>query len=86
MGWHKVTEFESVSSSDDNPFAGSRVQPTGKVSVKLSLVSNKDHNRGKGLWKFNSGLLCDNNFIDLIKNTIKNSLEDSQNLECKELI
>ena len=35
MGWHKVPEFESVSSSDDNPFAGSRVQPTGKVSVKL---------------------------------------------------
>ena len=31
MGWHKVPEFESVSSSDDNPFAGSRVQPTGKV-------------------------------------------------------
>ena len=26
MGWHKVPEFESVSSSDDNPFAGSRVQ------------------------------------------------------------
>ena len=35
MGWHKVPEFESVSSSDDNLFAGSRVQPTGKVSVKL---------------------------------------------------
>ena len=25
------------SSLDDNPFAGSRVKPTGKVSVKLSL-------------------------------------------------
>ena len=37
MGWHKVPEFESVSSSDDNPFAGSRVQPTGKVSVKLPV-------------------------------------------------
>ena len=35
MGWHKVPEFESVSSSDDNPFAGSSVQPTSKVSVKL---------------------------------------------------
>ena len=31
MGWHKIPEFDSVSSSDDNPFAGSRVQPTGKV-------------------------------------------------------
>ena len=37
MRWHKITEFDSVSSSDDNPFAGSRVQPTGKVSVKLSV-------------------------------------------------
>ena len=35
MGRHQVPEFESVSSSDDNPFAGSRVQPTGKVSAKL---------------------------------------------------
>ena len=35
MDWHKVPQFESVSSSDDNPFASSRVQPTGKVSVKL---------------------------------------------------
>ena len=26
MGWHKVPEFESVSSSDNNPFAGSRVK------------------------------------------------------------
>ena len=35
MGWHNIPEFETVSSSDDNPFAGARVQPTGKVSVKL---------------------------------------------------
>ena len=37
MGWHKIPEFNSVSSSDDNPFASSRVQPTGKVSVKLPV-------------------------------------------------
>ena len=35
MGWHKIPEFDSVSSSDDNQFAGSQVQPTGKVSAKL---------------------------------------------------
>ena len=23
IGWHKIPEFDSVSSSDDNPFAGS---------------------------------------------------------------
>ena len=38
MNWHKVPEFETVSSTaDDNPFAGARVRPTGKVSVKLSV-------------------------------------------------
>ena len=36
MGWHRIPDFDSASSSlDDNPFAGSRVKPTGKVSVKL---------------------------------------------------
>ena len=37
MGWQKIPEFETVSSSDDNPIAGARVQPTGKVSVKLPV-------------------------------------------------
>ena len=37
MGWDKIPEFDSVSSSHDNPFARSRVQPTGKVSVKLPV-------------------------------------------------
>ena len=37
MGWHQIPEFDGVSSADDNLFAGSRVQPTGKVSVKLPV-------------------------------------------------
>ena len=37
MVWYDISEFDRVSSSDDNPFAGSRVQPTGKVSVKLPV-------------------------------------------------
>ena len=38
MNWHKVPEFETVSSTaDDNPFAVARVRPTGKVSVKLPV-------------------------------------------------
>ena len=38
MNWHKIPEFETVSSAaDDNPFAGARVQSTGKVSVKLPV-------------------------------------------------
>ena len=37
MGGHKIPEFDSVSSSDDNLFAESRVQPARKVSVKLPV-------------------------------------------------
>ena len=38
MNWHKVPEFETVSSTaDNNPFAGACVRPTGKVSVKLPV-------------------------------------------------
>ena len=38
MNWHKIPEFETVSSAaDDNPFACARVQPTDKVSVKLPV-------------------------------------------------
>ena len=38
MGWHQIPDFDSASSSlDDTPFAGSRVNPTGKVSVKLAV-------------------------------------------------
>ena len=36
MNWHRVPEFETVSSTaDDNLFAGACTQPTGIVSVKL---------------------------------------------------
>ena len=36
MGCHQIPDFDSASSSlDDNPFAGSRVEPTSKVSIKL---------------------------------------------------
>ena len=38
MGRHQIPDFDSASSSlDVNPFAGSRVKPTGKVSVKLPV-------------------------------------------------
>ena len=38
MVWHQIPDYDSASSSlDDNPFAGSRVKPTGKVSVRLPV-------------------------------------------------
>ena len=37
-GWHQIPDFDNASSSlDDNPFAGFRAKPTGKVSVKLPV-------------------------------------------------
>ena len=36
MNWHHIPDYDnSAASMDDNPFAGSRVKTTGKVSVKL---------------------------------------------------
>ena len=38
MGWHQIPDYDSSAASmDDNPFAGSRVKTTGKVSVKLPV-------------------------------------------------
>ena len=37
MGWHKIPEFDRVSSSDDDLFAGSRVKANGNVSVELPV-------------------------------------------------
>ena len=53
--------------------------------LKLSLTANKDQTRGRGLWKFNGSLLNDNDYVDLVKDTINQSLEDSKNLANKEL-
>ena len=36
MGWNQIPDIESTTSTgDDNPFAGPRSQPVGKVSVRL---------------------------------------------------
>ena len=38
MGWTDIPDFDTATStSDDNPFAGPRTQPTGKVSVKMPM-------------------------------------------------
>ena len=53
--------------------------------LTLSLVLTKNHPRGRGLWKFNSNLLYDNDYKELVKDTIQESLEDSENLVSREL-
>ena len=36
MGWTHIPDMDTATStSDDNPFAGPKTQPTGKVSVKM---------------------------------------------------
>ena len=36
MGWNHIPDMDtSTSNSDDNPFAGSKVQTSGKVSVQM---------------------------------------------------
>ena len=37
MGWSHILDIDTtVSTADDNPFAGSKLQPAGKVSVHMS--------------------------------------------------
>ena len=36
MGWHHIPEFD-YSTADDNAFAGSKSQPTGKITVNLAM-------------------------------------------------
>ena len=36
MGWKHITDMDTAAgTSDDNPFAGPKTQPTGKVSVNV---------------------------------------------------
>ena len=36
MGWNHIPDIDNASSStDDNPFAASKQQPLGRISVKL---------------------------------------------------
>ena len=36
MGWSHIPDIESTTATgDDNPFAGPKSQPAGKVSVRL---------------------------------------------------
>ena len=54
MGWTDIPDIDTTTStSDDNPFAGPRTQPTGKVSVKMPT----DEWLGKKMGKLNLTLV-----------------------------
>ena len=54
----------------------------------LSLTVNVEDTstRGPGLWKFNISLLQNEDYVDLIKQTIHHAKQDSENLIDKSLI
>ena len=76
MGWHQIREFDSESSADDNPFAGSRAQPTGKVSVKLPVETTGCVDR----WRRMEMPQAD---VSLIKNLTLNSVTQTRRGERK---
>ena len=46
--------------------------------IRIELELNATGKRGRGLWKFNNDLLTDQNYVKLIKTTIKNITNDIQ--------
>ena len=50
------------------------------ISLQLELIES--HKRGKGLWKFNNGLLNDHAYVHLIKGVIR-QIKDTVNFENK---
>ena len=64
------------------------IEPSIKTDhslVKLKVKINTEQDRGRGIWKFNSNLLLDNTYTDLIKNCILNAKEDCVNLKDKHI-
>ena len=66
MDYFLVSEslFQHVTEADI--IAGYRTDYNG-ITLKLKLIENI---RGKGYWKFNNSLLKDNEYIDIVKQTI----------------
>ncbi|CAG2248802.1 unnamed protein product [Mytilus edulis] len=53
--------------------------------IKLTLSGENFSERGPGFWKFNSGLLTDKDYVDIVKNTLSECDEKYHNLENKNL-
>ena len=52
---------------------------TDHSMIQLFLTKGS-HPRGRGFWKFNKCLLKDLNYVNTIKSEIKETIEQSQNL------
>ena len=52
----------------------------------MGLTNNATQARGRGFFKFNSTLLKDNNYINIIKDTIMNFMEDNGQMTNKGLL
>ncbi|CAC5379210.1 unnamed protein product [Mytilus coruscus] len=53
--------------------------------IKLTLSGENFSERGPGFWKFNSGLLTDRDYVDIVKNTLSECDNKYHNLENKTL-
>ena len=55
---------------------------TDHSPIMFSLRQSKEESRGKGLWKFNSSLITNNNYVDQMKNHINATLKclDEENI------
>ncbi|CAG2237600.1 unnamed protein product [Mytilus edulis] len=53
--------------------------------IKLTLSGENFSERGPGFWKFNSGLLTDKDYVDIVKNTLSDCDKKYHNLENKNL-
>ncbi|CAC5414910.1 unnamed protein product [Mytilus coruscus] len=53
--------------------------------IKLTLSGENFSERGPGFWKFNSGLLTDKDYVDIVKNTLSECDNKYHNLENKNL-
>ena len=53
--------------------------------LELTLVLENNQKRGRGLWKLNTSLLHDKDYIKLIKGTIQDAKEDIANLNDKQM-
>ena len=51
--------------------------------LKLTILSENQPKRGRGLWKLNTSLLQDDNYIKLIKSTMQEGRLDIPNLSAK---
>jgi hypothetical protein len=68
-----------------NMLTMAKIEPGFMSDHNYTIISLKLNNsrRGKGTWKFNNLLLKDHEYVELIKNLLRNDIEDNSHYEDK---